>query len=173
MRAIGPNVRPLQRILLPALARHSRWIAAVLILAVALTGLRREVRYYEAMRARSVDLTSRMEIRAAGDMRRAVAPRQLVVTDAQFVAGLADRSTPSLLVDTSTNRILAGYLSVGEIIDAARQSNVSAILFLTEHDLQGRGDFYMPQMSALHGWVARHFRLARRYRPGEELWTKK
>jgi len=99
------------------------------------------------------------------DLQANTAPSQLVVTDDQFVVGLANRSTPASLVDTSIVRITTGYVTVSQLISAASQPEVQAVLFYT-------GRLNRQDMTGFHTWVTYHFRLVKRYISGGELWSK-
>ncbi|HLI69264.1 MAG TPA: glycosyltransferase family 39 protein [Ktedonobacteraceae bacterium] len=103
--------------------------------------------------------------RVAGDLRRAIAPDQWVITDGQFIAGLADRSTPPSLVDTSNVRITTGYVTLAQLEQAAANPRVHAVLFYT-------GRFYQHKVAGFHAWVARHFHLLYNYGNGQELWVR-
>jgi len=94
-----------------------------------------------------------------------ITPSQLVVTDAQFIAGLANRSTPPSLVDTSAVRITSKFLTQSQLESATSQSNVHAVLFFT-------GRFYLPNLVGYHSWVAQHFHLLHNYGAGRELWVR-
>lgn len=123
-----------------------------------------ERRYYSdqlQQAARSVHLDGQV----VTDLRNDTAPGQLVVTDAQFLAGLADRSTPASLVDTSIVRISTGYVTLPQLLSEASQPDVHAVLFYTSRlDRQSIAGF--------HTWVTHHFRLIKRYKTGGELWIR-
>jgi len=141
------------------------WVAIALILATSLINMRRDMLYYNAAGATSVSGLTQLESKVAADLRHAIAPNQLVVTDAQFVAGLADRNTPPALVDTSAVRINSGYLTLSQLENATAQSQVHAVLFFT-------GRFYLPHIAAFHAWVAQNFHLLHEYGGGRELWVR-
>ena len=100
------------------------------------------------------------------DLQHLVRSDQLVITDAQFIAALADRNTPTSLVDTSNVRIAAGYLTTQQLIEEAMQPRVHAILFYTNR-LEKETD------PSFYDWVTQHFQLADHYGEGKELWVKK
>jgi hypothetical protein len=139
-------------------------VAIVLILAAAVVNIQGVQRYYRAERAQAAaDFASQQQV--VKDLRAEVQPGQLVITDAQFLAGLADRSTPAALVDTSTVRVDTGYVTSQQLIREASQPQVHAILFYTNRlDLK--------HLAAFRAWMMRHFRLARSYGNGKELWIK-
>jgi 4-amino-4-deoxy-L-arabinose transferase-like glycosyltransferase len=101
--------------------------------------------------------------RIARDLQAVTTPDQTVVTDAQFITALANRNTPPDLVDTSGVRISTGSVTTEQLIQAAGQSQVHAVLFYT-----GR----LKTLPAFHAWVAQHFRLVHQYGDGKELWIK-
>jgi len=99
------------------------------------------------------------------DIRLALQPRELLVTDAPFIAALADRSTPATLVDPSTVRIKTGYLTLRQLEDATSQGNVHGVLFFT-------GRFQLEELAGFHEWVAANFRLQRDYGSDRQLWVR-
>jgi hypothetical protein len=140
------------------------WVAIALILVTAVLDARQDRAYYRAAQASSVSALTQLEARAAADLRQAITPGQLVVTDAQFIAGLADRNTPAALVDTSAVHIESGYITLSQLESAASQPQVHAVLFFT-------GRFHLPAVAAFHDWVARNFHLLHNYGGGRELWV--
>jgi hypothetical protein len=99
------------------------------------------------------------------DIRAQVQPGQLIITDAQFLAAQANRLTPADLVDTSSVRIQAGYLTSDQLIKDASQLRVHAILFYT-------GRIHTPALASFYDWVKQHYRLVRDYSNGNGLWVK-
>jgi hypothetical protein len=140
-------------------------IALLLILITVVFDVQRDVMYYDMMKMNSVSVLNQLQVDVAADLRQAITPDQLVVTDAQFIAGLAHRRTPSSLVDTSTVRINDGSLTLQQLIDGASQPQVHAVLFFSLR-------FYLPKVAGFHDWVAHHFRLVRAYGSGRELWVR-
>lgn len=100
----------------------------------------------------------------AQDVQRVTKPDQLVITDAQFIVALADRNTPASLVDTSNVRIFTGYVTTQQLIEAALQPQVRAVLFYND-----RLDLMQP---SFYNWVQQHFHLANHYGTKAELWVK-
>ncbi|HWS83871.1 MAG TPA: glycosyltransferase family 39 protein, partial [Ktedonobacteraceae bacterium] len=98
------------------------------------------------------------------DLQRFTKQDQLVITDAQFIAAQAGRSTPASLVDTSDVRIFTNYVTTQQLIEEASQPQVQVVLFYTD-----RLDMMLP---SFYNWVSQHFHLAYRYGSGEELWVK-
>jgi hypothetical protein len=140
-------------------------VSVVLVLLTAVSGLSQDTWYYRTAQARGVDGQARLEARVAADLRAAISPGQQVVTDAQFVAALADRDTPPALVDTSMVRIDTGYLTLPRLESIASQPQVHAILFFS-------GRFQLSAVGAFHAWVAQHFHLMHDYGGGRELWVR-
>ena len=124
---------------LPALAKYTTWLtilAILLVLVTAVLEVRQDRQYYRVAEANSQNGVAEQEagqlaMRAAADLRQAIAPNQMVVTDAQFVAALADRNTPPSLVDTSAVRIGTGHLTLSELISTTSEAQVHAVLFFT------------------------------------------
>jgi len=141
------------------------WIAVLLILFTALLDARTDLAYYNTAAVRGVDGLAQLEARVATDLDRAITPDQQVVTDAQFIAGLASRNTPPALVDTSMVRITTGSITLAQLEALAAQPQVHAVLFFT-------GRFGLPQVVAFHAWVAQRFHLLHNYGGGRELWVR-
>ena len=140
-------------------------VGAVLVLLTAVSSLSQDTTYYRTAQVRGVDGQAQLEARVASDLRAAISPGQQIVTDAQFVAALAERDTPPALVDTSMVRINSGYLSLARLESIASQPQVHAVLFFT-------GRFHLPAVGAFHAWVAQHFHLLHNYGAGRELWVR-
>jgi len=146
-------------------AKWATLVAILLILVTTVFSVVQDASYYNTMSMNSVNASNQLQRRIAADLRQAIIPDQLVVTDAQFIAALADRSTPPALVDTSTVRINDGSLTLQQLIDETSQPRVHAVLFFTLR-------FYLPNVAGFHAWVAQHFHLLHTYRPREELWVR-
>jgi hypothetical protein len=151
--------------LVPTLEKLATPLAVLLILLTTAFAVQQDVAYYRTDAALSGNGLVRQETRVAADLRRAIGPDQWVVTDAQFIADMADRNTPPALVDTSMVRIGSGDLTLQQLIDATSQPQVHAVLFFS-------GRFYLRNVRAFHDWVAQHFHLLRVYGPGMELWIR-
>jgi len=98
------------------------------------------------------------------DLQRFAKQDQLVITDAQFIAAQAGRSTPASLVDTSDVRIFTGYVTTQQLIKEASQPQVQVVLFYTD-----RLDMMLP---SFYNWVRQHFHLVYHYGSGQELWVR-
>ena len=147
------------------LARSGALLVGVLALATVLADISSDFRHYRSIGARAASSDTQNAARIAADLQRVTTPGQWVVTDAQFIAGLADRDTPPWLVDTSIVRISSFYLTAPELIEAASDPRVHAVLFATNR-------LVMAPVARFHDWVAQHFRRFRTYGPGMELWIR-
>lgn len=141
------------------------WIAVLLVLLTAVLDVRTDRAYYNNAAARGVDGLAQLEARVAADLDQAITARQQVVTDAQFIAGLANRDTPPALVDTSMVRIETGYITLAQLEAITAQPQVHAVLFFS-------GRFSLSGVSAFHAWVAQRFHLLHNYGGGKELWVR-
>jgi hypothetical protein len=161
-------------------------VAALLLLCISLFGLWQDMQYYRATNSVAVgnavlDSWSglqfldargssgggnpwRGDLRVADDLHNAITRGQWVITDAQFIAGLADRDTPPALVDTSSIRIDTGYITLAQLEQIAALPRVHAILFYTDRLYRGQPSFV--------SWVTRHFHLLHSYGPARELWVR-
>lgn len=140
-------------------------LAIGLILLTSSLDIWHDRTYILSADATSVSAGTQLNLRAANDLHHAITPEQWVITDGQFIAGLADRDTPPALVDTSTVRIETGYVTLTQLEQAASNPRVHAVLFFT-------GRFAQSQTAAFHAWVAQHFHLIHTYGPGQELWVR-
>jgi hypothetical protein len=148
-----------------SLQNIAAWIVIILILITVVLAAREDRLYYRNVAFIAADQETQQELHVAADLNHGIAPGQLVITDAQFIAALADRNTPPFLVDTSTVRIVSGNLTLAQLENAASQSQVHAVLFYT-------GRLGAPETSSFHTWVTQHFRLLHNYGHGRELWVR-
>ena len=143
-------------------------IVTVLAITVSLWQVVHNVKIIRASYAHSRSMSNpgvmQHDMRAVHDLRQFTKPSQLVVTDSQFIAAMADRNTPAGLVDVSFVRINSHYLTMQTLIDEAEKPQVHAVLFYT-HRLEALG----PQF---HDWVKQHFHLVRDYGDKCELWVR-
>lgn len=165
LAVIGIRTTPMPREYMPILEKLATPLAVLLILLTTAFAVQQDVAYYITDAALSGNGLVRQETRVAVDLRQAIAPDQWVVTDAQFIADMADRNTPPALVDTSMVRIGSGDLTLQQLIDVTSQPQVHAVLFFS-------GRFYLRNVRAFHDWVAQHFHLLHVYGPGMELWVR-
>jgi 4-amino-4-deoxy-L-arabinose transferase-like glycosyltransferase len=85
-----------------------------------------------------------------------------ILTDAQGIAFAAGRDVPPQLSDTSLVRIASGYLTAGEVVRAAEQSNVQLFLLWT-----GR----LALLPGVVEWAARRFPYRIPLGKGRELYS--
>ncbi len=124
--------------------------------------------YYQCfadLPAQVASLPARRITGIATDVERATTPGQWVITDAQFAAGLADRDTPPWLADTSFVRILSGYLTTQQLLQAAADPRVHAVVFATDR-------LNSAPLAGFHAWVAAHFAPLHSSKAGVEIWTR-
>ena len=140
-------------------------LAALIILAIVVTGLPQFSSYYQYANKQSSDAEVGLQRQVVNDLHNAIIADQLVVTDDQFAAGLAGRNTPASLVDTSMVRVVSGYLTQQQLESEASQPQVHAVLFFTDR-------LRLPRVAGFYSWVTRHFHLKYRYGPGRELWVR-
>jgi 4-amino-4-deoxy-L-arabinose transferase-like glycosyltransferase len=101
---------------------------------------------------------------AVAALRASTAPGDLVVTDDPFAAGLADRSTPPELVDTTRVRMNSGQLTAAQAEEATSRPQVRAVLLASERLA------YLPGFQL---WVAQHFPTVRDLGDGQLLYLRK
>ncbi|WP_161975178.1 glycosyltransferase family 39 protein [Tengunoibacter tsumagoiensis] len=148
-------------------SNHQRKLLAIislcLLLLMTIYNLLAIQTYYHQEAAQAHSQKTAKDLKIAEDLRGLLQPGQLIITDAQFIAGLADQSTPAALVDTSLVRIQTGYVSNEQLIHEAEQPQVRMVLF------------YTGRLSTEEGfvkWVDEHFQLTKDYGNGRMLWTK-
>jgi hypothetical protein len=96
-------------------------------------------------------------------LRAATLPQDLVATDDQYIAGLADRDVPPQLVDTSMVRIMSGYLTASQLESIITRLDIRVILFAS-----GRFNL-IPGFSA---WVAANYTKVADFGDGNALYMK-
>jgi len=139
-------------------------IGLLLILLASILNGREIVNYYRVQQQASDAVRSQQNV-VSKDLQAALQSGQLVITDTQFIAALADRDTPASLVDTSSVRISTGYVTLQQLIQQAERPQVHAILFYT-------GRLQKQPVTDFHTWVSQHFHLVKNYGGGKELWLK-
>jgi 4-amino-4-deoxy-L-arabinose transferase-like glycosyltransferase len=147
------------------LAPYITALAILLILGTSVVNMQQDINYYNSANANSVSASTLKGLQVAADLRQVTTPDQWVITDGQFIAGLADRDVPPALVDTSGVRIDTGYVTLAQLEQAASNPRVHAVLFYT-------GRFYLFNVNGFHAWVALHFHIFRTYGSGQELWVR-
>jgi 4-amino-4-deoxy-L-arabinose transferase-like glycosyltransferase len=139
-------------------------ITVCVLLLAAMQNWQSEQRYFSDQRQQAIGYMH-LDGQVVQDLQANTTPGQLIVADAQFLVGLADRSTPAALVDTSTVRITTDYVTIPQLISEASQPNVQSVLFYT-------GRLNRQSISDFHTWVTHHFLLIKHYPSGAELWIK-
>jgi 4-amino-4-deoxy-L-arabinose transferase-like glycosyltransferase len=161
--AIAPQVRSNVSLLLRTVGSIVTLVALLIVLIINLQGAQQ---YFQGERTQGASNNTQQGLLVAQDLHNATHPGDLVITDAQFLVALADRNTPPSLVDTSIVRIDTNYLTLQQLIQAASQPQVHAVLFYT-------GRLSIASVTAFHAWVATHgFHLIRHYKSGQELWIR-
>jgi len=155
----------MSRFRLPQVAQILVAVGIALVLLNMVTDLPQYPSYYQSAEKHGSDASKGLQTRVVHDLRNAITPDQLVVTDGQFVAAMADRETPPELVDTSMVRVVSGYVTLQQLEAEASLPQVHAVLFF-----QGR--LFLPQVAGFHAWVSQHFHLKYTYGSGQELWIK-
>jgi hypothetical protein len=124
--------------------------------------------YYRSELKKSQDISvTKWDVNTERDLQSYTQRGQLVITDAQFLAALANRNADPQLVDTSNVRVDTGYLTYQQLITEASQPNVSAVLFYTGRLLR------MKHVGIFYSWLMQHYQRVRNYYPGKELWIKR
>jgi hypothetical protein len=100
---------------------------------------------------------------AVAALRSATAPGEPVVTDDQFTAALAGRSTPPELVDTSEVRVVSGDLTADRVESIIQRDRVPAVLLAT-----GRLD----RLPGFESWLRGHFPVRRDLGPSGVLYLR-
>jgi 4-amino-4-deoxy-L-arabinose transferase-like glycosyltransferase len=120
---------------------------------------------YQQLQTQEASKATQGSLQVSKDLQQAVKPGNFVITDGQFVTGLANRNTPPELVDTSGVRIATHYVTNQQLIQLASQSNVQAVLFYT-------GRLTNPDLAPFQNWVKQHFRKIHDYSDSSSLWIK-
>jgi 4-amino-4-deoxy-L-arabinose transferase-like glycosyltransferase len=100
----------------------------------------------------------------ASALNQLTTPDDLVASDDQYVAGLADRTVLPQLVDTSLVRIQSGYLTADQLETLITKNDVRVILFAS-----GRFD----QIPGFRTWVAANFTQMATFEGHQALYLKK
>jgi 4-amino-4-deoxy-L-arabinose transferase-like glycosyltransferase len=96
-------------------------------------------------------------------LRAASAPGDVVVSDDQYVAALADRDVPPQLVDTSQVRIQSDYLTRQQLEDLITREDIRVILFAN-----GRFDL----IPGFRRWVETNYTAVATFDHGHTLFVK-
>jgi 4-amino-4-deoxy-L-arabinose transferase-like glycosyltransferase len=104
-----------------------------------------------------------VSVEMSSALKAATLPGELVASDDQYLAGLAERNVPPELVDTSQVRIESGYLTASELESLIDRYDIRVILFAS-------GRFNMiPGFSA---WVKANFTEIQDFGDGRGLYMK-
>ena len=136
-------------------------LGIILILVTSAYTFQKDVSAYRTTDHTSTSSSVLFNEHVANDLGHAITPEQWVITDDQFVAALASRSTPPSLVDTSFVSIMTGFVSIPQLEQTALNPRVHAVLFFT-----GR----LP--SSFHAWVSKNFHRLYSYGKNRELWVR-
>lgn len=120
-------------------------------------------RYYRLTNAMVVSDEVQLNNRIARDLEEVLEPERLVITDALFIAGLADADTPPALVDISSVRISSDYVTTEQLIQEASQPEVQAVLYASNR---------LHQLPEFYEWVRENCRMVQSYGENMELWVK-
>lgn len=153
----------LARVKLRKLASTVTALGMILILITSYTAFQKDLSVYSTADLTSASSSVAFSEQVANDLRLAITPDQWVITDGQFVAALADRSTPPSLVDTSSIRISTNFVITTQLEQAASNQRVHAVLFFS-----GR----FGSSFGFHKWVSQNFHLLHDYGNGKELWVR-
>ncbi|HEY4025974.1 MAG TPA: hypothetical protein VGO86_06050 [Candidatus Dormibacteraeota bacterium] len=96
-------------------------------------------------------------------LRADTTPADLVITDDQFAAALADRSTPPELVDTSFVRVQSGGLTTAQVEAIAARPGVRAVLLATDR---------LSALPGLPAWLAQRYPHVLDLGGGRTLYTR-
>jgi 4-amino-4-deoxy-L-arabinose transferase-like glycosyltransferase len=140
-------------------------LGALLILLNIVTDLPQYSSYYQSADRHGSDAYIGLQTQVARDLHNSITAGELVVTDGQFTAAVADRRTPPSLVDTSIVRVVSGSVTLQQLESEASQPQVHAVLFFMAR-------LHLPQVAGFHAWVSQHFHLKYRYGPDRELWVR-
>jgi 4-amino-4-deoxy-L-arabinose transferase-like glycosyltransferase len=104
-----------------------------------------------------------LQTQMASALERFSLPGELVASDDQYVAGLADRSVLPQLVDTSMVRIESGYLTTAQVEALLTQNDTSVVLFASN-----RFDL----LPGFRAWVASRYTVVTTFPNGGALYLK-
>jgi dolichyl-phosphate-mannose-protein mannosyltransferase len=124
--------------------RFAQAIIAVALVVAGVTGL--VINWHNNARANTSEPTR--SLRMALALQGISAPEEIVLSDDQHVAALANRDVPPQFVDTSAVRITSGYLTSAQLEDYITRNRVHVILFAS-------GRFNL--LPGFHAWVAQRY----------------
>ncbi len=122
-------------------------------------------KYYSDLSRRADSKGAQLGRQIAADVRRETPEDQWIITDAPFIAALANCDTPPWLADTSSVRIKSGYLTTPELTAAAADPRNGAVLFVTGRLINASISDFRPELEKRY--YQDHI-----YAPGMELWVR-
>jgi 4-amino-4-deoxy-L-arabinose transferase-like glycosyltransferase len=134
-----------------------------LLLAAVFAGVLGLSLFKDLANYRHVDRLSAADAQLIHDLDSVTRPEDLVITDAQTVLGLAERSTPPELVDTSFVRIGSGYLKLADLLAGIADGRVRAIVLTN-----GR----LSTIPAFRDSLGSSFHRVFDYENGREIWVR-
>ena len=137
-------------------------VAVGLLLASQLLGQATAAEKFRRRAASRARIESAAEV-AAQQLRKLTLSNDVVLTDAQGIAFLANRDVPPGLTDTSVKRISARYLSARDVIDESERFHVSAVLLWS-----GR----LRRMPAVVAWITTQFTRHQSFGNGRGLYLR-
>jgi hypothetical protein len=138
-----------------ALARGAVALAALALIICTLLSL-------DEVRAANRPIPD-AQVRMATTLQAQTTPDDLIASDDQYIAGLADRNVLPQLVDTSQVRITSGYLPARQLESLITQSDTRIILFAS-----GRFDL----VPGFRQWVEQNFTKVADFGNGRALYMK-
>jgi hypothetical protein len=120
--------------------------------------------YKDGQNYRYSERPSQADLALERDLDSTTSPSDLVITDLQTLVGFADRSTASVLVDTSFVRIQSGYLRLEQLSSSLADPAVRAVVI---------GGGRLPTMRGFPEWLHMNFIQAVDEGGGREIWLRK
>jgi 4-amino-4-deoxy-L-arabinose transferase-like glycosyltransferase len=144
------------RVTPPALPRIVPLLLVAVVLVVGLAQVAKSDRSY-------AQGPTALQTQEAAALQGFSLPGDLVATDDQYIAGLADRSVLPQLVDTSIVRVTSGYLTAPQIEALLTHADTRVVLFASGrfNDIHG-----------FHTWVTSHYSLVTTFPDGGALYLK-
>lgn len=156
--ATSTSLPSLKRVTVTSTARVAR-IAVVCLALVALASL--GICIVKVKEAAQPIPDAQRQIASA--LRAETLPQDQIVTDDQYIAGLADRTVLPQLVDTSQVRIASGYLTAQQLESVITKADARVILFAS-----GRFD----AVPGFREWVRENYTRAADFGGGHTLYIK-
>ncbi|HEX6819638.1 MAG TPA: glycosyltransferase family 39 protein [Ktedonobacterales bacterium] len=157
VKRAGATTRTLRALAQPTVLLYAALILLGASLVVNLIGSAQQIQAAIAYPATQQVLTS-------FDLGTSSVPGEPVVTDDPYLAGLAGRTLPPQLIDTSLVRIRTGSLTAMQVEDIVTSQGIHVILFEN-----GRLD----AVPGLRAWVQQNFAVSKDYGGGRVLYVKR